>query len=33
VRSDFDIVLIDTPPTLQISDARVLGRMVDGVIV
>jgi Mrp family chromosome partitioning ATPase len=32
VRSDFDIVLIDTPPALQISDARVLGRMMDRVI-
>jgi capsular exopolysaccharide synthesis family protein len=32
VRADFDIVLIDTPPMLQISDARVLGRMADRVI-
>ncbi len=32
VRSDFDIVLLDTPPMLQIPDARVLGRMADRVI-
>jgi polysaccharide biosynthesis transport protein len=31
-RTNFDIVLIDTPPMLQISDARVLGRMADRVI-
>ncbi len=31
-RDHYDIVLIDTPPMLQIPDARVLGRMVDGVI-
>jgi capsular exopolysaccharide synthesis family protein len=32
VRAEFDIVLIDTPPMLQIPDARVLGRMADRVI-
>ena len=26
------MVLIDTPPMLQMTDARVLGRMVDAVI-
>ncbi len=31
-RKLFDVVLIDTPPMLQISDARVLGRLADGVI-
>ena len=31
-RDEFDTVLIDTPPMLQISDARVLGRMADKVI-
>jgi succinoglycan biosynthesis transport protein ExoP len=31
-RRDFDIVLIDTAPMLQISDARVLARLSDGVI-
>jgi capsular exopolysaccharide synthesis family protein len=31
-REEFDTVLIDTPPMLQISDARVLGRMADKVI-
>lgn len=31
-RNEFDMVLIDTPPMLHISDARVLGRLVDGVI-
>lgn len=28
----FDVVLIDTPPMLQIPDARVLGRMAGGII-
>ncbi|HWR52631.1 MAG TPA: polysaccharide biosynthesis tyrosine autokinase [Bryobacteraceae bacterium] len=32
VRNDFDMVLIDTPPILQIPDARVLGRCADAVI-
>lgn len=32
-RTTFDMVLIDTPPMLQISDARVIGRLVDGMIV
>jgi succinoglycan biosynthesis transport protein ExoP len=31
-RADFDMVLIDTPPSLQLTDARVLGRLTDGVI-
>jgi polysaccharide biosynthesis transport protein len=32
VRSEFDLVIIDTPPMLFISDARVLGRLADGAI-
>jgi capsular exopolysaccharide synthesis family protein len=32
MRKEFDMVLIDTPPMLQMPDARVLGRLVDGVI-
>jgi capsular exopolysaccharide synthesis family protein len=32
LRHDFDTVLIDTPPVLHISDARVLGRLADAVI-
>ncbi|MBV9406551.1 MAG: CpsD/CapB family tyrosine-protein kinase, partial [Acidobacteriaceae bacterium] len=32
LRSNFDIVLIDTPPMLQMPDARVIGRVADGVI-
>jgi capsular exopolysaccharide synthesis family protein len=32
MRREFDMVLIDTPPMLQMPDARVLGRLVDGVI-
>jgi succinoglycan biosynthesis transport protein ExoP len=32
LRSDFDTILIDTPPMLQISDARILGRLVDAAI-
>lgn len=31
-RREFDFILIDTPPMLQIPDARVLGRASDGVI-
>jgi capsular exopolysaccharide synthesis family protein len=31
-RSEFDMVLIDTPPSLQLTDARVLGRLTDGVV-
>jgi polysaccharide biosynthesis transport protein len=31
-KKDFDMVLIDTPPMLQMPDARVVGRMADGVI-
>jgi capsular exopolysaccharide synthesis family protein len=32
-RKEFDAVIIDTPPMLNMSDARVLGRLSDGVIV
>ncbi len=32
LRSEFETIIIDTPPMLQIPDARVLGRMVDRVI-
>ena len=31
-REEFDSVLIDTPPMMQISDARVVGQMADAVI-
>jgi Mrp family chromosome partitioning ATPase len=32
LRSEFDVVLIDSPPMLQLADARVVGRLSDGVI-
>jgi succinoglycan biosynthesis transport protein ExoP len=32
VRQEFDLVLIDTPPTSLFSDARLLGRLSDSVI-
>ncbi len=32
-RKEFDAVIIDTPPVMHMSDARVLGKMADGVIV
>jgi capsular exopolysaccharide synthesis family protein len=31
-RKEFHTVIIDTPPMLQVPDARVLGRLADGVI-
>lgn len=31
-RAQFDVVLIDTPPMLHLADARIVGSMVDGVI-
>jgi polysaccharide biosynthesis transport protein len=31
-KRQFDIVLIDTPPMLQMSDARIIGRLTDAVI-
>ena len=32
LRSDFDVVIIDSPPMQHISDARVLGWLSDGVL-
>ncbi len=32
LQEEFQTILLDTPPMLQIPDARVLGRMADGVI-
>jgi len=32
LREQFDTVLIDTPPMVNIPDARVMGRLADGVI-
>ena len=32
-RSEYDMIVIDTPPMLQLTDARVIGRLADGVIV
>jgi capsular exopolysaccharide synthesis family protein len=32
LRCDFDSIVIDTPPMLPITDARILGRLSDGVI-
>jgi capsular exopolysaccharide synthesis family protein len=31
-RDEFDTVLIDTPPSLQMPDARVIGRLADAVV-
>ncbi|MBA3974107.1 MAG: hypothetical protein C0504_07815 [Candidatus Solibacter sp.] len=32
IREEYDMVVIDTPPALQIPDARLIGRLTDGVI-
>lgn len=32
VRADYDFVIIDTPPVLAVTDASVLGRLVDAVV-
>jgi polysaccharide biosynthesis transport protein len=32
LRRQFDMVIIDTPPMLQFSEARLIGRLADGVI-
>lgn len=32
VTSDYDVVILDTPPMLPVTDATVLSRMVDGII-
>jgi polysaccharide biosynthesis transport protein len=29
---EYDLVLVDAPPAIQVADARVLGRLADGVI-
>ena len=31
-RADYDFVIIDTPPVLAVTDASVLGRLVDAVV-
>ena len=31
-KKEFDMVIIDTPPMLQMPDARIVGRMADAVI-
>lgn len=32
LRGEFDMVMIDAPPMIHLADARVLGRLADGVI-
>jgi len=32
LRAEFDMILIDAPPMIHLADARVLGRLADGVI-
>jgi Mrp family chromosome partitioning ATPase len=32
LRCEFDVVLLDTPPMLNIPDARILGHLVDAAI-
>lgn len=33
LRRHFDVVLIDTPPVIEVFDARVLGKLADGVVI
>jgi Mrp family chromosome partitioning ATPase len=33
LRQKFDVVLIDSPPLLSVSDGLVLSRLVDGVLI
>ncbi len=33
MRRHFDVILIDTPPVIEVFDARVLGKLADGVII
>jgi Mrp family chromosome partitioning ATPase len=33
MRANYDVVLVDTPPVGLITDARMLGKQADGVIV
>lgn len=33
VRDSYDIVLIDTPPVLSVTDATIISQLVDGVII
>lgn len=32
LRAEFDMILIDAPPMIHLADARVLGRLADGVV-
>jgi len=32
LKDEYEFVLIDTPPVLQIADARIIGRFTDGVM-
>ena len=32
LREEYDLVLVDSPPTMQFADARVLGRIADAVV-
>jgi polysaccharide biosynthesis transport protein len=32
LKKEFDMVLIDTPPVLQVTDARIIGRLSDAVV-
>jgi capsular exopolysaccharide synthesis family protein len=32
VEEEYDLVLVDSPPMMQLADARVLGRIADGVV-
>ena len=32
LRAEFDMIMIDAPPMMHLADARVLGRLADGVI-
>ena len=32
IKNDYELILLDTPPTLTVTDAAIIGRSVEGII-